>query len=172
MVLQLGSGSSERREGWVNMDVVSHPGVDVVGCLTDPLPFGSSSFDECWSHHVIEHLEITQVFELFLEVYRILIPGGRIGMILPDLLRSCEYIYKYHDNLNCSNVISHIYGDSSIPHMSHKWGWIGPDLVELLEKVGFINCNFIRCPSIGKSIDVYPEQHMYAIDVFGFKPGV
>ena len=64
--------------GWVNVDRVKLPGVDVVAdleqCRAVPLPFADGSVDEFLMSHVIEHIGDT--LGLMQELHRIARPGA------------------------------------------------------------------------------------------------
>ena len=57
--LNLGCGRTIL-DGWINVDAVALPGVDVVAdldrCRTAPLPFDDASAGEFLLSHVLEHL--------------------------------------------------------------------------------------------------------------------
>jgi SAM-dependent methyltransferase len=65
--------------GWVNVDWMALPGVDVVAnlndCATTPLPFADDSVDELALSHVIEHLP--NALPLMQELHRIAKPGAK-----------------------------------------------------------------------------------------------
>jgi len=77
--LNLGCGRSPL-SGWINLDCVDLPGVDVVADLNDcrktPLPFADNSVDEFYLSHVIEH--ITDTLGLMQELHRIAKPDARL----------------------------------------------------------------------------------------------
>lgn len=55
--LNLGCGR-KTKEGGVNLDIVSLPGVDVVhGIKKLPLPFGDAEFDVICCDNILEHIE-------------------------------------------------------------------------------------------------------------------
>lgn len=88
--VNLGSGEV-LLDGFLNLDVFPIPlldprresyfGVDLRG----PLPFGDASVDGIFSEHTFEHLTYEQVARLLGECMRVLKPGGRIRLIVPDL---------------------------------------------------------------------------------------
>jgi SAM-dependent methyltransferase len=60
-------------------------GYDVSYCdLTAPLPLGDGSFDWVVAHDVCEHFHYPQLERLFAEVRRILTPGGRFLVFVPN----------------------------------------------------------------------------------------
>jgi SAM-dependent methyltransferase len=64
--------------GWVNVDAVALPGVDVVAdlarCRTQRLPFADDSVDELLLSHVLEHIDDT--LALMQELHRIACAGA------------------------------------------------------------------------------------------------
>ncbi len=77
-------------EGWVNMDVVPLPGVDVVhNMLEPPYPFPEDAFDYILASHVMEHVpQVVQGRDGLLlvtqELHRILKPGGTLEVRGPN----------------------------------------------------------------------------------------
>lgn len=82
--LHLGCGRTIL-EGWINLDCVAAPGVDVVAdldqCATQPLPFEDNSVAEFLGSHLIEH--IRQPLPMMQELYRIAGPNAKATFILP-----------------------------------------------------------------------------------------
>jgi SAM-dependent methyltransferase len=70
---------------WVNLDMASLPGVDVVAdleqCRQHPLPFPDDHFDELLLSHVLEH--IRDPLGLMQELHRIAKPGARALIRIP-----------------------------------------------------------------------------------------
>lgn len=81
MKLNLGAGQ-DIIEGWVNHDIVSIKGVDIVHNLNIiPWPWASDSIDEIKLYDVLEHLDDFML--AIQEVWRILKPGGRVYVSVP-----------------------------------------------------------------------------------------
>lgn len=55
-----------------------------LGNILEPLPFESGSFDNAFTHDVLEHLEIEEVKNLFLNVSKILKKGGIFLNVVPN----------------------------------------------------------------------------------------
>ena len=79
--LNLGCGN-EIRAGWMNVDAVSLPGIDVVQDLRRrPWPWPDGRFDEIVLQHVLEHLPDT--IGVVEEIWRIAAPGARVIVRVP-----------------------------------------------------------------------------------------
>jgi SAM-dependent methyltransferase len=78
-------------DDYINVDMFLMPGqakphalfhgVD----LRHPLPLPSSSMDGVFSEHTFEHMTFPQAARLFAECFRVLKPGARIRVSVPDL---------------------------------------------------------------------------------------
>lgn len=71
--------------GWLNLDIVSLPGVDVVAdlerCATNPIALESDSIDEFLLSHVIEHIQAS--LDLMQELYRLAKPNAKAVIRVP-----------------------------------------------------------------------------------------
>ena len=82
--LRLNLGSYlDRKPGFVNLDLAGIP-VDVPWDLVRPLPFPSDSIDAICHDHTVEHLTLAQGLALNRECFRVLRPGGRMRVSVPD----------------------------------------------------------------------------------------
>ena len=78
--LNLGCGD-DIKKGYVNLDSIKLPGVDVVSDLNKKLPFKDNTFEEVYCSHVLEHLDsIDSPLE---EIWRITKNGGRVIIKVP-----------------------------------------------------------------------------------------
>lgn len=81
MRLNLGAGSA-LLTGWVNLDRVRLPGIDVVHDLdTGPWPFESRTVDQIMAKDVFEHVADPILF--MTECHRILRPGAGLFILCP-----------------------------------------------------------------------------------------
>ncbi len=82
--LHLGCGK-DILPGWINLDSVALPGVDVVAdldnCATTPLPFANDSINEFYASHLLEHIK--NPLSLMQELYRIAAPGASAKFQVP-----------------------------------------------------------------------------------------
>lgn len=100
--LHLGCGG-DLRPGWINVDASLAPPAPVPGAVYInhdlrgglPLPDGSASL--VYSSHFFEHLEADSGLGLMRECHRVLAPGGRFRIALPDLRRAFRaYLERDH----------------------------------------------------------------------------
>jgi SAM-dependent methyltransferase len=87
--LNLGCGRFPK-PGFVNVDWVDTPGVDVVHDLTRlPYPFEDGQFERIEADHVIEHL--ASVFDVMREFHRLLKPNGLLVLRVPHFSRGFSH---------------------------------------------------------------------------------
>ena len=80
--LHLGCGK-DIKEGWVNLDMLDLPGVDVVRDILRGLPFNDETFEWVYSSNVLEHIPQTEVIWVMNEIWRVTKVGGQFHCILP-----------------------------------------------------------------------------------------
>ena len=81
--INLGSGSVTFSD-YINIDFFSI-NVDYQADLRYPLKIEDNIINGIFSEHTLEHLTYDQVQRLLMECYRILKPGGKIRIIVPDV---------------------------------------------------------------------------------------
>jgi hypothetical protein len=82
--LDFGCGPN-KREGFQGVDQYAMPGVDVVLDLrTGTLPWADASVEEAHSSHFIEHLTGLERCHFFNELWRVLKPGAKATIIVPN----------------------------------------------------------------------------------------
>lgn len=86
--LDIGAGAQKRGEEFLGVDVVD--GADVKAEMW-ALPFGDGSVEEIWSAHALEHVAARKVPETLKEWFRVLRPGGRAIVSVPNF----DYVARY-----------------------------------------------------------------------------
>lgn len=83
-LLNLGCGGHFHPD-WVNVDFqASAPGV-MAHDLRTPLPFAEASCAVVYHSHVLEHLACQEALPFLRECHRVLVPGGILRVVVPDL---------------------------------------------------------------------------------------
>lgn len=91
-MLKYNFGSANKRiHGYLNVDVVNMPNVDVVWDLTNiPYRFVKEPVDEIMSQEFLEHISFIKMPKVLLEWYRILKKGGKLTIQVPDIGKMCK----------------------------------------------------------------------------------
>lgn len=137
-------GSSEQRiPGFLNIDADAFLHCDVVAGL-EKLRLNSESVEIIYASHVFEHFAQAKIVPILKEWFRVLKPGGKLFLCVPDLEVLAD-IYlsnlpnyenddaRYLVDLACSVM----YGGQSNKYDFHYSGYSLTTLNALLQSVGF-----------------------------------
>lgn len=81
--INVGCGTNPT-QGWINLDIISHPGVYFWDCRSG-LPFSDDSIAAIYSEHFFEHLDLySEGYPFLRECLRCLMPGGVLRIVVPD----------------------------------------------------------------------------------------
>lgn len=141
MKLNIGCGA-RRLPGYIGVDAVAgRPACDIVATAESiPLPDGSVS--EIIAIHLWEHFYRFDCDKIITEWKRLLKPGGRLVLEMPNLIKACENILsgkfvagKHPDQLGMWAC----WGDprEGDPFMAHRWGWSPQTITDFLSEHGF-----------------------------------
>lgn len=145
--INLGCGQFKLRPDWVNVDADPRVEPDVT-MTVPPLHFADGEAEEIYCGHLLEHLRPEQGAALLAECYRVLQPGGRLGVVVPDtreimrrwLEGSASLVemppgrFWRMDDLDhvCATFLFSTYQDSP-----HQWAYDADTLARTLELAGF-----------------------------------
>jgi SAM-dependent methyltransferase len=76
--------------GWVNSDIDSGPGIDVVADICRGLPLANDSFDYAVSIHALPEIRFDHMDWALRELCRVLKPGGVLRLSLPDMDKAID----------------------------------------------------------------------------------
>lgn len=139
--LHLGSGG-RKRVGWINVDANPETSPDVVA-RAEYLPmFPDGSVDVIESCHLFEHFAYLEAIKALKEWYRVLKPGGRLFVELPDFGACIDMLGKYKDPEGYDFGMIGIFGYPPAIRkqghfQTHKWGWTAKSLGRELRAAGF-----------------------------------
>jgi predicted SAM-dependent methyltransferase len=142
--LNLGSDSI-RVKDFCNIDASPRALCDVVARI-EKLKLNSNSVGVIYNSHVFEHIPRAQARDVLVEWHRVLQPGGKLYICVPDL----KVLFKiYLDNLPfydketgrylVDRACYLAYGGQANKYDFHYYGYSFTTLKTLLESVGFEN---------------------------------
>lgn len=166
-VLHVGCGTAKLPEKFkdyseVRLDIDPAVKPDVVGSITS-IPLHSEGFDDLYSSHNLEHLQAAEVEIALQEFRRLLKPGGKVWIDVPDVaavakaipsvgldgvlyqapcgpITAADVLYGYHVSIAAGNNF-----------MAHRTGFTQQTLHKALADAGF------------GSIDVRSAESEYAL---------
>lgn len=128
MKINVGSGRPEpeyRDNEWINFDFVYNNKLTVQGDMLK-MPFASNTFQEARLIHTLEHLPRDKSFPVLCEIRRILAPGGKAYIEVPNIPETVKQMHRAYENQDRNAVLDlmiSIYGKSNIPGMAHLIGF-------------------------------------------------
>ena len=145
--IKLNVGGWEAAEGWTILDIKPGPHVDHVGDVRDLSFLAPESCSEVYASHVLEHLGYQQeIPNVLREFYRILKPGGRLRISVPDLETLCElFLEPQLKPREKFEVMRMMFGGQMDPYDRHLTGLSFQILGDFLHEAGFVQ--IIRVPS-------------------------
>lgn len=143
-----------------------------------PIPLPDVSVAEIYCGHLLEHFEPGEAAELLHECHRVLVPGGRLGVVVPDTRRVLEqYLGRTgnvvevpagaHWNLDDLDAVCAVFLYSTIQGSRHRWAYDRETLCRTLERAGF---------RLGRAIHPLDDPRLstpqwYNLGFDCFKPG-
>lgn len=121
--LNLASGQRPYPAPWLNVDVKDqgYP-VDVLADIKDLHMIDDESVDIAVLHHVVEHIAIHDLDAYISEWRRILKPGGKLAIFVPNLREMDKAWLEGRVDTFIHNINTYGAYQDSI-HDLHKWGY-------------------------------------------------
>lgn len=146
--LNLGAGGIEY-PGFLSVDLHdkrAHILMDITK-LTD---FEDNSVSEIMASHVFEHLNPYHSHDILREWFRVLKPGAKLSMEMPDIEKCCHSFINNKDYYARMGVINVIYGSVNTTNVGgpdnitspHLFGWWPESVYNHLVETGYINITF------------------------------
>lgn len=113
-----------------------------------PIPLPDASLEDVWACHFLEHLDHDTAIEFVRECWRVLEPGGRLALVVPDtreimrrwLAGAIDQVeigpgqwFKVSD----LDAVCAMFLYSPVQDSPHKWSYELPTLRRLVERNGF-----------------------------------
>jgi hypothetical protein len=121
--IDLGCGP-RKQAGFIGVDTISFPGVDIVTDLNGPWPWKDRTVDEAYSSHCIEHFNAMQRVHFVNELYRVMKVGSKATLIAPHWASCRAYGDPTHQWPPISEFAffywSKAWRDANAPHTDSK----------------------------------------------------
>ena len=144
--IKLHVGGQEKREGWFILDALPSPIVDHVGNCNDLSFLSDNSCAEIYASHVLEHLGYNgELQQTLSEFHRVLKPGGRLRVAVPDLELLCKLFV--HPNLDFPGrfyIMRAMFGGRLDEYDVHHTGFSFEILGNFLNDAGFRNIRRVQ----------------------------
>lgn len=158
--LNLGSGGVEI-PGFLSVDMYDKR-AHIVMDITKNLDFDDNTVEEIWASHVFEHLNPYDSIATLKEWNRVLKPGGKLIMEMPDIEQLCKAFLEA-DTGRRYGILNAIYGSVNTTAVGapseitspHLFGWWPQSLLDHLSNAGFINIVF------GPEVYPHPEKNLH-----------
>jgi predicted SAM-dependent methyltransferase len=138
-------GGEQPKAGWTSFNIQAGEGVDIVGDIRDLTGFADGCCDEIYASHVLEHVPTPQVIPTVHGLYRILKPGGRVLISVPDLTLLCRLFLRPDlDTMGRFHVMRIMFGGQLDPHDLHQIGLSEEFLGDFLKIAGFTRIERVR----------------------------
>lgn len=143
--LNLGCGA-DARPGFVNIDIQSFPGVDIIQDVSALAQFTDSSVDFMVAQHLLEYIPRPLMIKTLTEWFRILKPGAPLEIRVSDLSKITQSLYlngiSDEMGLHHEMVISMLYGKQKNIHDIRYNGFTSDFLQGVLVGLGY-TLNFV-----------------------------
>lgn len=132
--------------GWVNVDHRSPHRHDLTADLTQPLPDTLDNISDVYAGHVLEHMDLADVTRLLADLHRRMLPGGRIMIVGPDVVRARAM--HAAGQLDDSDLRLIVEGGGRWPGDRHRWECQPSLLIAMLEAAGWQHADQVPLLSV------------------------
>jgi predicted SAM-dependent methyltransferase len=140
-------GGKEKSIGWEVLNANPAPYVDHVCNANDLSCFADNTFAEIYASHVVEHFDYNgELIDTLKEWNRILVPGGRVMISVPDLDVLAELLLS-KSKLDISerfHVMRMIFGGHKDKYDYHVVGLNEAFLAIFLRDSGYVNLKKVK----------------------------
>jgi hypothetical protein len=120
--VNLGCGF-DHRDGYLNVDFQDFHHPDLLADVRDLSMLPSGYYEELIAQDVLEHLPRTEVLEALREWSRLLMPGGRLVLRVPDVIGLAKLLAKRHDLAEQEILLQNLYGTQAYSGDFHFFGF-------------------------------------------------
>jgi len=164
--LNLG-GRGTRIEGFKTVDLSEEHDVDIRADVSSLPGIATNTVAEIYASQILEHFPHTKTLDVLREWHRILAPGGKIVIGVPDFARAIELYTQYGLT---EYIVNFLYGDQIYDLAFHYAPFTFARLAFQLSKAGFTrvrrlvemphglsDCSSLVCNFDGKNVSLNVE---------------
>lgn len=136
--LRLHIGGKKALPGWKILNIQPGPFVDHVGDIRDLSQFADGAVSSIYASHVLEHVEQKNIEATLGGIARVLKPGGKFYVAVPDLEVLCKIVMDQSAPSDAKiHAIRMMFGGQTDDHDYHYFGWTEHLLSAYLQEAGF-----------------------------------
>ncbi|NJN32473.1 MAG: methyltransferase domain-containing protein [Synechococcales cyanobacterium RM1_1_8] len=140
-MINLHIGGKQEHPEWKILDIEPRPEVDFIGDASDLSQFPDNSISSIYASHVLEHFHYgldNELLTVLQEWLRVLIPGGRLLISVPDLRTMC-WLYSNPDAsvMERHHFMRIMFGGHMNEYDVHRVGFDADTLSLYLSEAGF-----------------------------------
>jgi predicted O-linked N-acetylglucosamine transferase (SPINDLY family)/predicted SAM-dependent methyltransferase len=136
--IKLNIGGIDVKDGWKILNAQPGPGIDYVGDIRNLERFADDSIEEVYASHVIEHIGQNDVLPTLKGIHRILVPGGKFYISVPDLDVLChQFLNPRFETLQRYHTMRMMFGGQTDDFDYHQVGLNLEFLADYLREAGF-----------------------------------
>ena len=138
MKLILGSWTRDYGDEYTHVDLAKLPNVDIVSNV-NKLPLEDNVAEYAFASHVLEYFDRQEGLDVLKEWYRVLTPGGKLRVAVPDF-RAMAELYVYNGT-SLDRFVGPIFGrmDCNGEMIYHKTVYDYKALEKSMQEAGFKN---------------------------------
>lgn len=143
--MKLHIGGRQVREGWKILDAQAGEGVDFIGDIHSLDAFGDECCAEIYCSHVLQRLPLNDIVPALKGLHRILVPGGRLLISVPDFDVLTAQFQRPDIDLGQRFLLMRMaFGGQTSPDDFHHAGLNFDFLVGYLAQAGFASVDQVE----------------------------
>ena len=177
--LHLGCGG-RRAPNMCNVDITPQESVDIVDNVMTLEQFPDDWASLIYACHVLEHFSHTDAVKVLKTWFRVLAPGAKIRISVPDIDRIVKIYQKNWQHFQTdghSPWIGLLYGGQTDPYDFHKTGWNFCWMAHVMGSIGFVDMreyphepHFIGGDFWDNSLALEPFGEFLSLNMMARKP--
>jgi predicted SAM-dependent methyltransferase len=137
--MKLHIGGTEPHPDWTILDAIHVPGVVDIVAQAHDIPLEDGTVDALYASHVFEHFPLAQAHGILQEWCRVLKPGGKIMVSVPDM-PTLAHLYLSEPSPELRMELTRIiFGGQTTEYDFHYYGWEEISLKEFMLASGFVD---------------------------------